>query len=212
MTVVDYMPAGGWYARIIAPYLGPDGRYIAMGPNVSGAAERQQQYWGGQADKIHTEAAAWNLGEAAALSGFNSDAVPEELAGQVDRVLIFREMHNIVRNNWLREDMLAIRKVLKPGGMVGIVQHRANADAPYAGTDGSKGYVREKDVIALLDFYGFDLVSKSEVNANPRDTKDWQDGVWMLPPGMRGATDETRARMEAIGESDRMTLLFRKRD
>jgi predicted methyltransferase len=213
MTVVDYVPDQGWYARIIAPYLGPSGRYIAMGPDMSAATdERQRNYWGGQADKLRTNSANWNLGAAAALSGFNTDAVPADLAGTVDRVLIFRELHNIVRNGWLHDDMLAIRKLLKPGGMVGIEQHRANPDAPYAMTDGSKGYLREKDVVALFDLYGFDLVASSEVNANPRDPKDWPQGVWMLPPNFRGATDATRPRLTEIGESDRMTMLFRKRD
>ncbi|HEY6814898.1 MAG TPA: hypothetical protein VI168_05105 [Croceibacterium sp.] len=213
MTVVDYVPAGGWYSRIIAPYLGPNGRYIAMGPDVTGAPEGQRNYWGAQDDKMRANAASWNLGTAAApLSGFGTDAVPDELAGQVDRVLIFRELHNMLRSDWLHDDMLAIRKVLKPGGMVGIEQHRAAANAPYASTDGSKGYLREKDVIALFDLYGFDLVAQSEINANPKDTKNWPQGVWMLPPGLRGATDATRPQMEAIGESDRMTMLFRKRD
>jgi len=212
MTVVDYVPDNGWYTRIIAPYLGPNGRYVGMGPDVSGAPEGQRNYWGGQADKLRANAPKWNLGSAAPVSGFNTDAVPEELAGKVDRVLIFRELHNMLRNGWMHRDMLAIRKLLKPGGMVGIEQHRAEADAPYAQTDGSKGYLREKDVIALFDLYGFDLVGQSEVNANPKDTKDWPQGVWMLPPGLRGATDETRPKMIAIGESDRMTMLFRKRD
>jgi predicted methyltransferase len=212
MTVVDYVPADGWYSRIIAPYLGPGGRYIAMGPDVTGAPEGQRNYWGGQADKIRANGPNWNLGNAAPLSGFGTDAVPDALAGAVDRVLIFRELHNMLRSDWLHDDMLAIRKVLKPGGMVGIEQHRAAATAPYATTDGSKGYLREKDVIALFDMYGFDLVAQSEINANPKDTKDWPQGVWMLPPGLRGATDETRPRMQAIGESDRMTMLFRKRD
>ena len=212
MTVVDYVPADGWYSRIIAPYLGPSGRYIAMGPDVTGAPDAQRNYWGGQADKMRANGPNWNLGQAAPLSGFDTDAVPDTLAGTVDRVLIFRELHNMLRNDWLHDDLLAIRKVLKPGGMVGIEQHRAAPGAPYAATDGSKGYLREKDVIALFDMYGFDLVAQSEVNANPKDTKDWPQGVWMLPPGLRGATDETRPRMQAIGESDRMTLLFRKRD
>jgi predicted methyltransferase len=212
MTVVDYVPADGWYTRIIAPYLGPDGRYIAMGPDVTAAPEPQRNYWGGQGDKMRANGPNWNLGAAAPLSGFGTDAVPDELAGQVDRVLIFRELHNMLRNDWLHDDLLAIRKVLKPGGMVGIEQHRAAPDAPYAATDGSKGYLREKDVIALFDLYGFDLVAKSEINANPKDTKNWPQGVWMLPPGLRGATDVTRPEMLAIGESDRMTLLFRKRD
>jgi predicted methyltransferase len=212
MTVVDYVPADGWYTRIIAPYLGPSGRYIAMGPDVTGAPEGQRNYWGGQADKMRANGPNWNLGPAAPLSGFGTDAVPDALSGSVDRVLIFRELHNMLRSDWLHDDMLAIRKVLKPGGMVGIEQHRAAANAPYATTDGSKGYLREKDVIALFDIYGFDLVAQSEINANPKDTKDWPQGVWMLPPGLRGATDESRARMQAIGESDRMTMLFRKRD
>jgi predicted methyltransferase len=212
MTVVDYVPADGWYARIIAPYLGPNGRYIAMGPDVTGAPDGQRNYWGGQADKIAANSPKWNLGQAAALSGFNTDAVPAELTGTADRVLIFRELHNMLRSDWLHDDMLAIRKVLKPGGLVGIEQHRAPASWPYAQTDGTKGYLREKDVIALFDLYGFDLVARSEVNANPKDAKDWAQGVWMLPPGLRGATDETRAKMQAIGESDRMTMLFKKRD
>ena len=213
MTVVDYVPADGWYSRIIAPYLGPEGRYIAMGPDMTAEPnERQRNYWGGQADKMRTNGPTWNLGAAAPLSGFGTDAVPEELAGTVDRVLIFRELHNMLRNGWLHDDLLAIRKVLKPGGMVGIEQHRAAADAPYAATDGSKGYLREKDVVALFDMYGFDLVAKSEINANPKDTRNWPQGVWMLPPSLRGATDVTRPEMLAIGESDRMTLLFRKRD
>jgi len=212
MTVVDYVPADGWYSRIIAPYLGPNGRYIAMGPDVTGAPDAQRNYWGGQADKMRTNGPNWNLGAAAPLSGFDTDAVPDALAGTVDRVLIFRELHNMLRNDWMHDDLLAIRKVLKPGGMVGIEQHRAAPNAAYATTDGSKGYLREKDVIALFDMYGFDLVAQSEINANPKDTKDWPQGVWMLPPGLRGATDETRARMQAIGESDRMTMLFRKRD
>ena len=212
MTVVDYVPDQGWYARIIAPYLGPNGRYIAMGPDVTGMAEGQRNYWGGQADKLRNNSANWNLGPSAALSGFNTDAVPAELEGQVDRVLIFRELHNIIRNDWLHDDMLAIRRLLKPGGLVGIEQHRADPDAPYAMTDGSKGYLREKDVVALFDLYGFDLVAESEVNANPKDPKDWPQGVWMLPPNFRAATDATRPRLTAIGESDRMTMLFRKRD
>src|SRR4029079_7731061 len=97
-------------------------------------------------------------------------------------------------------------------GLLGIEEHRMFENAPYAMSDGSKGYLRESDVVKLMDVYGFDLVARSEVNANPKDTKDWPQGVWMLPPGLRGATDATRQKMQAIGESDRMTLLFRKRD
>jgi predicted methyltransferase len=212
MTVVDYMPAGGWFTRVLVPYLGPQGRYVAMGPDVTGETnEYLLNSAGGMAEKFPVAATQWNMGPGAAISGFNSNAVPDALAGQVDRVLIFRELHNQLRLGWLHKDMLAIRKLLKPGGMVGIEDHRMFEDAPYAMTDGNKGYLREGDVVALMDVYGFDLVAKSEINANPKDTKDWPGGVWTLMPGMRGVTDETRPKMLEIGESDRMTMLFRMR-
>ena len=104
----------------MAPFLGPNGRYIAMGPDVSAAPEGQRNYWGGQGDKMRASAANWNLGSAAAqLSGFNTDAVPDELAGQVDRVLIFRELHNMLRSDWLHDDMLAIRRCSSPAAWSG---------------------------------------------------------------------------------------------
>ncbi|HYD25289.1 MAG TPA: hypothetical protein VEB68_10855 [Croceibacterium sp.] len=213
MTVVDYLPAGGWYTRILAPYLGPQGHYIAMGPDLTGETN---QYFlnsmGGLAEKFPAQAAGWNLGTTPRITAFNTGGYPESLDGTVDRVLIFREMHNQFRFGWLHDDLLTIRRMLKPGGLVGVTDHRADEDAPYALTDGNKGYLRESDVIALMDAYGFDLVGKSEINANPNDTKDYERGVWALPPGLAGATDATRSRMLAIGESDRMTLLFRKRD
>lgn len=213
MTVVDYLPASGWYTRVLAPYLGPQGHYIAMGPDLTGETNAYfLNSMGGLAEKFPGQAAQWNLGQAARISAFNVDGYPEVLDGTVDRVLIFREMHNQFRFGWLNADMLTIRRMLKPGGMVGIVDHRMFEDAPFSMTDGNKGYMRESDVIALMDAYGFDLAGKSEINANPKDTRDYERGVWMLPPGLAGATDETRPKMLEIGESDRMTLLFRKRD
>lgn len=213
MTVVDYLPAGGWFTRILVPYLGPQGHYVAMGPDLTGETN---QYFlntmGGLAEKFPRQAAEWNLGQGARISGFNTPDVPADLEGKVDAVLNFREFHNQFRFGWLHDDLLTVRELLKPGGLLGLTDHRMTEDAPYAMTDGNKGYVRESDVIAVMDAYGFDLVDKSEVNANPRDTKDYARGVWELPPTFAGATDATRARMQAIGESDRMTLLFRKRD
>ncbi|BBC71885.1 conserved hypothetical protein [Altererythrobacter sp. B11] len=212
MTVADYLPAGGWYTRILVPYLGPQGRYIAIGPDVSAMEERMRNYMGGLAEKFPASTAKWNLpAEGPEITAFNMDAYPEALDGTVDRVLIFREMHNQFRFGWLHDDLLKIRRMLKPGGMVGLTDHRASEDAPFSMTDGNKGYLRQSDVIALMDAYGFDLVAESEINANPKDTKDYERGVWALPPGLSGATDATRPKLEAIGESDRMTLLFRKR-
>jgi predicted methyltransferase len=213
MTVVDYLPASGWYTRILVPYLGERGHYIAMGPDLSGETnEYFLNSMGGLSEKFAGQAAQWNLGAGARISGFNVDTVPADLEGTVDRILNFREFHNQLRFGWLHSDLMAARKLLKPGGMIGLVDHRANASAPFSQSFGNTGYVREKDVIAIMDVYGFDLVGKSEVNANPKDTKDYEGGVWALPPGLRGVTDQTRARLTEIGESDRMTLLFRKRE
>ncbi|MXO59699.1 hypothetical protein GRI89_09125 [Altererythrobacter salegens] len=212
MTVVDYMPADGWYSRVIIPYLGESGTYLGLNPDLH---PRMTGYWDmyrNAATRIPDDARKWVGGEGARVLGANTDTVPSELEGTADRVLVFREMHNMRRSGWLHDSMLAFRKLLKADGMVGVVQHRARADAPAAETLGDKGYQREKDIIAIFDSYGFDLVEKSEINANPNDPADWEGGVWSLPPGMRGATTEAeKARRSAIGESDRMTLLFRKR-
>lgn len=211
MTVVDYMPNGWWYTRVLVPYLGPNGSYIAMNPDVSQATGYLHDSYDDVAGKVAAEHAKWAGPTDAKVSGFNTQNYPKELDGTVDRVLIFREMHNQFRFGWLNADMLAIRKMLKPGGLLGIADHRANENAPFAMTDGNKGYLRQSDVIHLMDAYGFDLVAKSEINANPKDPKNWTIGVWELPPDRAGAdTPEKRAKVDAIGESDRMTLKFRK--
>lgn len=211
MTVVDFMPAGGWYSRVLVPYLGSNGTYIGMNPPI---AEDATGYFASMRNADQTfpgQVAEWVSGGGANPVGINAGSVPAEMHGTVDRIMIFRSMHSMWRFGWLRETLEDMRALLKDDGLIGVVQHRAKADAPYSYTDGSKGYLREADVIAMFQLHGFDLVSKSEVNANPNDPANHADGVWMLPPGMRGATDETRAAMQAIGESDRMTLLFRKR-
>ena len=147
------------------------------------------------------------------MLGFNLGGDTAAVNGTVDRVLIFREMHNIRRFGWLHDTLVTARKLLKDDGMVGVVQHRADADAPAQYVLGDFGYLREQDVIGLFEAYGFELVARSEINANPADPADWEAGVWSLPPRLAGAEDGTteHARRAAIGESDRMTLLFRKR-
>jgi predicted methyltransferase len=210
MTVVDYMPSGGWYTRILVPYLGEEGRYIGLNPDVSGGSDQLQRYFGDMARTFPAKAAEWTGVAPARIAAYNTDGLPAELDGTVDRVLIFREMHNLKRNNMLERELKAVYRLLKPDGLLGIEQHRAQPDAPDAYVDGNKGYLRESDVIAMVEAQGFRLVGKSEINANPRDPANHEAGVWTLPPGLRlGETD--RARYLAIGESDRMTLLFRKR-
>ena len=207
MTVVDYMPAGGWYTRILVPYLGAEGRYIGLMPDPAAAdASGFADYFGALPGRFAEAYPFWSL-TGAPIEGYASQDVPEAMAGTVDRVLIFREMHNLLRSGTMYTELTRIRSMLKDDGRLGIVQHRAKADASAEYTLGTKGYLRQDDVIALVEAHGFELVGMSEINANPADPANWEDGVWTLPPGNRGDNAEAAA----VGESDRMTLLFAKR-
>lgn len=207
MTVIDYMPSSGWYTRILVPYLGEDGRYIGLNPAVpDGAPARLAAYIGGLGEKFPAKAAGWNL-TGAPVEAYNTDELGEDMNGTVDRVLIFREMHNLHRNGILHDELNRLYEVLKEDGLLGIVQHRAKDDAPAGYVTGQRGYMRQKDIIGLVEAHGFELVGTSEINANPKDSADHEGGVWDLPPVMRTKREELRA----VGESDRMTLLFRKR-
>ena len=207
MTVVDYMPASGWYTRVLVPYLGAQGRYIGLTPDPAAAdGERFRDYFAKLPADFAKDAPAWRLTGAPYAAMASSD-IADDMKGGVDRVLVFREMHNLLRSGSMYTELTRIRDLLADDGMLGIVQHRAKADAPAAYTLGSNGYLRQDDVVALVEAHGFELVGASEINANPRDTADHEGGVWTLPPGMRGDDEAKRA----IGESDRMTLLFRKR-
>ena len=207
MTVVDYMPAGGWYTRVLVPYLGSDGRYIGVTPDPAAAdGTRFAEYFGKLPGQFAESSPAWNLaGAPVELHG--SQDLTEAMEGSVDRVLIFREMHNMLRSGVMYTELTRLRSLLKDDGMLGIVQHRAKADAPADYTLGGNGYLRQDDVIALVEAHGFELVGMSDINANPRDTADHEGGVWQMKPSWGGKNPA----LENIGESDRMTLLFAKR-
>lgn len=205
MTVVDYMPSGGWYTRVLVPYLGEKGSYIALNP-APGSNPQFAAYIGGQADKFTAAAATWDL-QGAPISNYRTNALPASLDGTVDRVLLFRAVHTMKRNSIVEPELRAAHRLLKADGLLGIEQHRAREDAPDGYVDGNKGYLRQKDVIALVQQHGFELIGTSEINANPKDTADHPAGVWELSPNLRTKREELRA----VGESDRMTLLFRKR-
>lgn len=210
--VVEVMPGGGWWTRILPNYLGEQGRYIALNPDVRTGTEQMRNGLGGTAEKFPPAAARWTGLPASRFAGYNSDGLPPAMRGTIDRVMIMRQVHNINRFGFLFAELTTVRRLLKPDGLVCIEEHRARPNAAPDYVDGSKGYMREKDVIALMQAHGFELVAKSEVNANRRDPADWPEGVWTLPPTLRGVTDEAlKARVTEVGESDRMTLLFRKR-
>jgi predicted methyltransferase len=207
MTVLEVWPgSGGWWTEILAPLLKEHGRYIAAGqdPNVAGAQTGIQKFRA----KLDGNPAAYGKAEVTALAWPGALApVPDN---SVDLVLTFRNLHN-----WMGQDpgapqamLKAMYKALKPGGVLGIEDHRARADAP-ADTSGKLGYVNEAWAIELVKGAGFEYLGSSEINANPKDTKDYELGVWTLPPTYR-LGDKDRARYAAIGESDRFTLKFRK--
>jgi predicted methyltransferase len=215
-TVIDYMPYSGWYTRILVPYLGENGRYIGLQPDVRNASEYTEymrKNYSNMNATFPAKAAAWTGVPVERIAAYNTDSLPKELNGKVDRVLMMRELHNIWRTGLLHRELVALRGLLTEDGLLCIEQHRAKPDAPAAYTEGNQGYMREKDVIALVEAHGFQLAGKSEINANKKDPANHPKGVWMLPPNLQGSEkDEAlRARMLEIGESDRMTLVFKKR-
>lgn len=214
MKVGEYAPGGGWYSRLLGLYLGPKGKLVGLyfDPTSSAFNEKTKVGIREGATKYPAEVAGWSGQPADRFAAYPLDVVPEGEKGTFDRILVMRMMHNLLRWNIADHEIKAMRELLKPDGMIGIEQHRAKPDAPYAFTDGSKGYLREADVIKFMEVNGFTFVGKSEANANPKDPADWPEGVWTLPPSLADAKDDaTKARLNAIGESDRMTLLFRKR-
>lgn len=213
MKVGEYAPGGEWYSRLLGLYLGPKGKLVGLyfDPTSGAFNERSQQGIRDGAAKYPADVAAASGLPAERFSAMTLEKLPDAEKGTFDRILVMRMMHNLMRWNIADREIKAMRELLKPDGMIGIEQHRAKADAPYSYADGSKGYLREADVIKFMEVNGFTYVGKSEANANKKDPANWEGGVWTLPPMMRGAKEEDKARLQAIGESDRMTLLFRKR-
>ena len=213
MTVAEYGPGGGWYTRVLAPYLKGSGKYIAFDQDSDGRTYQnraQEVRAKGWTERFKADVAAMTGVEADTVTAFEIDEMPEELAGTVDRVLIFRSMHGLNIGNAADDVLKAARVMLKDDGMVGVVQHRAPEGASYDDYGArQRGYMRKQDVVAIFAANGFELVGESEINANPNDPANWEGGVWTLPPVLRYG-DKDRAKYEAIGESDRMTLLFRK--
>ncbi|MGL5837312.1 MAG: class I SAM-dependent methyltransferase [Sphingorhabdus sp.] len=207
----EYAPGGEWVSRLLGRYVDGPGKLVGLYFNPAGFTDpkRQEAIKAGAAQYADDVAKATGK-PASDFSAFTLGAIPEGQKGTFDRILIMRIMHNINRWNIADSELKAMRDLLKDDGLIGIEQHRAKANAPYSMSDGSKGYMREADVIKLMEVNGFELAGKSEINANPKDTADWPDGVWTLPPVL-AKKDVDKAKYEAIGESDRMTLLFKKR-
>ena len=209
MKVGEYAPGGGWYSRLLGLYLGPKGKLVGLyfNPVAGPFDDKRQQGIRDGAAKYPADVAGWSGQPAERFAAMTLEAVPEAEKGTFDRIIVARMMHNLMRWNIADSEIKAMRALLKDGGMIGIEQHRAKPGAPYAYADGSNGYLREADVIKFMEVHGFEFVGQSEANANPKDTADHPKGVWELPPTLGTKREE----LKAIGESDRMTLLFRKR-
>jgi predicted methyltransferase len=203
MTVVELWPGGGYWTDILGPYLAPKGHYYIALPAQENAEEstsvkRLRTHLAEEKDRLGT------LHETTLGAGHYDIAPP----GSADLVLTFRNVHNWMDGGYADEALAAAFKALKPGGILGIEEHRGRDDRPQD-PKAKDGYVRQDYTIALAKKAGFEYVAASEVNANPRDTKDWVDGVWTLPPTLSQG-EKDRARYVAIGEADNFVLKFRK--
>ena len=206
-TLIEIWPGGGWYAEVLAPaFQAGGGSYVAIVPKpLPDSPARVQR----DNDKLRAMFAArpelYSHAQVRESLDADPDLGPPESA---DVVLTFRNAHNWVMADNEQAMFQAFFKVLKPGGTLGVVDHRAEPDQPPAEMKTS-GYLPQDYVIALAQGAGFELVATSEINANPKDTKDYAEGVWTLPPTLT-LGEQDKARYQAIGESDRMTLKFRK--
>ena len=219
MRIAEVLPGGGWYTRILAPYIGSEGALYGIN-----YADDMWPLFGFFSEEVIAERKAKMAGfdkQVAAYPGVGGitaeghafGRVPERLNGSLDAVLMIRALHNLnrfeqqasTRTKALKE----IHALLKPGGIVGVVQHRAPSGVDDDWADGHRGYLKQAAVVAMFERAGFKLVASSEINANPKDQPSGRDRVWRLPPSLR-VPEEEHAAMRAIGESDRMTLKFQK--
>jgi predicted methyltransferase len=222
MTVVEALPGGGWYTKLLLPYLGESGTLIGadypyklweVNPSVSEERREEKKTW--VADWT-AQAEGWRNDGDAAIAAFQMAEMPADMQGTADAVLFVRALHNLAR--WedeagtLSSAIQDAYDALKPGGIVGIIQHEARPEMPDDWADGSNGYLKRDFVIARMEAVGFELVDSSDMHANPKDQPTTDDAVWRLPPSLGTSRDdpELREQMQAIGESNRMTLKFRK--
>lgn len=205
MKVVELWPGtGGWYTEVLAPILKDRGTYYAahLEQNADGTIPTGL--------KAYKEKLAANpeLYGKVILMAHGPKGADVAAPGSVDMVLTFRNIHNWMGREWAPKSFETAFRVLRPGGILGVVEHRGNpavAQDPKA----ASGYVNEDYAIKMIEATGFKLVARSEVNANPKDTKDYEKGVWTLPPTYRMG-DKEKEKYAAIGESDRFTLKFQK--
>jgi len=205
MTVMEVSPGGGWYTEVLAVLLGTEGTLVAAHYSPNGGAYARRSL-GGFLRKLGENNDVYGGVEVSALQP--PEAMTPAAPNSVDMAVAFRNVHSWMRMDQAETFFGAIYDAVKPGGVFGVVQHRAKPGTPID-VMRKTAYVTEEQVIEFAELAGFELEARSEANANPRDTKDYPGGVWTLPPSLAG-DDANREKYLAIGESDRMTLRFRK--
>ncbi len=224
MVVVEGLPGGGWYTKLLLPYLGGEGRLIGANYEMSmwplfnfGTPEfvDEMSRWTTEWPAVAEE---WRGDDGAEIQAFMFGEMPAEFAGTADVVFFPRVMHNLARfenaeaGDFLTRALADVYAVLKPGGVFGVVQHEARPEMSDEFADGSHGYLKKAWLIERIEAAGFEFVAESAINENPADMPNEDDVVWRLPPSLRGSLNdpELRESYEEIGESNRMTLKFVK--
>lgn len=206
MTVAEIWPGGdAYYAEIVGQYVAFDGQYIAVVPSLnpkSDSAKRNNERLAYRFDNFE------DLFESPLTTDISKGDYDFAEDASLDMVLTFRNYHNWLQGGYADNVLAAFMTALKKGGRLAIVEHRLEG-SPHADMGEWGGYMTQSHLIELVEAAGFKLIASSEVNANPRDTKDYSAGVWTLPPTLRMG-DKDREKYKSIGESDRMTLLFEK--
>ena len=222
MTVVEGLPGGGWYSKILLSYLGSDGTLIG----VDYAEDMYPKFGFFDQEALDAKktwvadwtakANGWRADGDASVEAFQFGSMPDEMKGTADAVFLVRALHNLARfendGGYLTTALNEAFEALKPGGVAAVVQHKARDEKPDEWADGSRGYLKEGFVIERREKAGFVFEASSDINNNPADQPGDEDIVWRLPPTFFTSRDnaELKAQMQAIGESNRMTLRFRK--
>ena len=218
MTVVETLPGQGWYSKILVPYIGPKGHFIAANYPLELFAKVFGARWGSMRQQFEDWPETFPMRartfavDAPKISTYSITAAPHDLSGSVDRILFIRSLHHLNRfdGRMLESSARESFRLLKVGGIAGVVQHRAPASSSEIWADGSNGYLHVSRVVSVFEDAGFTLVAKSELNANPKDRPNEKEKVWRLPPALRVDSEARRKHSLSIGESDRMTLKFIK--